>query len=1119
MIERRRIFEDASGKRWRYTKAALSVLGGLALLVCAGAIVGALVPADLPALPLTMGSVPVVMKLLSDASPAETAEARTARYDDSSAAPLPRRQAFQQVPFVRSTFVVQADPSSVESLRAHVAQLDVVFPDWLSFANAKGEVEVNINAELAASLKAAGVFVLPRISNTNAVGEWYTSKLGTLFRSAGATETFIDEVVTSLQRGHADGVNLDIEGIRPADKQAFVEWLDTIADALHARGFIITVDVPLNDEAYDLEAIGKISDAVVLMAYDQHFATGKAGPIAGRDWFDEGIADVLGSVPRDKLIVGIGAYGYDWTEGGGEAVSLGFDEAVRLAARAGVQISTDATAVNSRFDYQDEAGRSHHVWLLDAVSAWNEVRTVQRNQARGLALWRAGLEDGVLWSFFGGDSGRPFDAGALERLPPPRVLSSQGSGELFLVSDQPDDGSREIEFESGDIVWAALNEPPHGFRLDRPQTRSGKRIALTFDDGPDPLWTPQILRVLARYGVHATFFVVGDQAERYPNLLTEEMAAGNLIGNHTYLHPQLSEISNARLTWEVNATQRLIQAVTGHSTVLFRAPYDADSEPTSAAQLYPLRQVTRMGYLLVGADIDSEDYARPGADRIVENVLTRVRDEDAHVVVFHDAGGDRGQTVEALEKLIPQLLARGYRLVGLEDFVDSPSVSLMPSIAGFEHGLAVVRSVTIWFRIWGWKLLLGLFFVTTAMSVIRIASLAVLILRGKSAARMRHMGDFMPEICVLIPAHNEAKVIAKTLAAVLKSDYPQFHVAVIDDGSTDGTAEIVAECAKTDARLTLIRQPSCRGKAAALNRGFRERTEDYIVTIDADTIVLPHTVRKLMEPFSDLGVDAVCGNVQVGNLRNTLTKFQHVEYVTSQNYDRRAFDGVNCISVVPGATGAWKRRKVLEIGGYSEDTLTEDTDLTLTLLGRGGRVVYAAHGQSVTEAPETISALFRQRYRWSFGSMQCLWKHRNRCGRGSLGLIVLPNIFLFQILFPMLAPLGDGLLVSCVLRRELMPVAVGYMMFLAMDLVSSVIAFRLDGQNFRDASVIVIQRFFYRQLMYAVTFAGLLGVLRGRRHGWNKLHRMGTCPLPAVAAHCQPNLSESGNLQKQANAA
>ncbi len=600
--------------------------------------------------------------------------------------------------------------------------------------------------------------------------------------------------------------------------------------------------------------------------------------------------------------------------------------------------------------------------------------------------------------------------------------------------------------------------------------------------------------MLHNENVPAAFFVIGENAKRSPGLLAREVDEGHLLGSHTYLHSSLRAISGNQLKLELNLTQRLIESAGGRQTLLFRPPYDADSLPLTTRQLAPLESVCQMGYVVAGADIDSHDWEKQDADWIVGNVLAGVHANNANVILFHDAGGDRSQTVKAVARLIPQLRKEGYEFVALNDLANLPAEAFNPTpppverlLAGSDHVLLSLPT---------WQTLQWVFGITTAIAGFRIIFLGVQLLRPM---RRSVDPDFTPPVRVIVPAYNEAGVIRRTLDALLESDYPDLYVSVVDDGSTDDTAKVVLEMAAIDPRITYIHQRN-RGKSVALNRGFREAREYYLVTIDADTIVHPQTVRRLIEPFIDDTVDAVCGNVQVGNVNNVLTAFQNVEYVTSQNYDRRAFDALNCISVVPGATGAWKRDTVLGVGGYSLDTLTEDADLTLSILRDGGRVVYAPLATSITEAPQCPGTLFKQRFRWSFGTFQCLWKHRAAFGAGTLGLVALPNMFIFQILFPILSPIGDVILLLCLLRGNLSPIASGYLIFLTMDLIGSFVAFRLDRRSLRDLPVVLIQRFYYRQFMYLVTFAALLAAVRGRRHGWNKLARMGTVRLTPETA-------------------
>ena len=419
---------------------------------------------------------------------------------------------------------------------------------------------------------------------------------------------------------------------------------------------------------------------------------------------------------------------------------------------------------------------------------------------------------------------------------------------------------------------------------------------------------------------------------RAPELVRQEVEAGHLVGNHTFTHLDLRTASKERIELELTATQRQIEAAAGRSTLLFRPPYDTDSEPQSLAQLAPLQDIDRMGYLVAGADVDSQDYLRPGADAIFANVMNDLAATGGRIVVFHDAGGDRSQTVAALDRLIPALRAAGYEIVPLDALAKVAPAALNPELSPREWLLSFGAQLPAWTQTSGAEVLVYLFAVTTAIAILRILFLGVLVARRPRPPAGDASSDFEPPICVLVPAYNEGRVISRTIEAALGSDYRRMRILVIDDGSTDDTASVVEGWMARDPRVALIRQRNA-GKAAALNHGAREAAEEILVTIDADTLVLRHTISNLVKPFVDPKIDAVCGNVQVGNVCNLLTAFQSVEYVTSQNYDRRAFDSLNCISVVPGATGAWRRSTLLGVGGYSGDTLTEDADLTLNMLG------------------------------------------------------------------------------------------------------------------------------------------------------------------------------------------
>ena len=262
---------------------------------------------------------------------------------------------------------------------------------------------------------------------------------------------------------------------------------------------------------------------------------------------------------------------------------------------------------------------------------------------------------------------------------------------------------------------------------------------------------------------------------------------------------------------------------------------------------------------------------------------------------------------------------------------------------------------------------------------------------------------------VLIPAHNEGKVIAGAVHHILASDYPNLEIIVIDDGSTDDTSEQVRAHYAGDARVKLFTIAN-GGKAAALNFGLRHARGQVVVALDADTHFEKDAISKLVRWFGDPAIGAVAGNAKVGNRINMITRWQALEYVTSQNLERRALAALGCITVVPGAIGAWKREALERLGGFPLDTLAEDQDLTLALLTAGYTVLYDSTAIGWTEAPDTVKGLIKQRFRWAYGTLQCLWKYRRvtlQPRYGALGLLAVPQTWLFQFLLTAIAPLVD----------------------------------------------------------------------------------------------------------------
>jgi peptidoglycan-N-acetylglucosamine deacetylase len=1094
------IFEDPTHSRWKTTLNVFITVSLIGILLICGLALSLAVKPSVPNLPLLVHNQKTYDHLMKQdeirknaakvAGLAYSRQAKTGATHAESAAEN-REPIFSQKKFIYTAFVIQDDPNSINDLRNTIDQLDVVFPDWYSIRSADGRIRAKVNPELKEMLSARRVLVFPRFSNTDDRGVWHGEEFGELLKDEDATHEFTEALLAELLREHADGINIDIESIPAKARKLYVDWIDNLTTLFHRHRLHVSVDIPMNDEAFDYEAIGQIVDAVVVMAYDEHFEGGIPGPISSMNWFLDGVGEMAKRIPPRKLIVALGAYGYDWNVSSKrQANVIGFSDAMFLASEMGAEIETDKMSVNSTFSYKDDTNARHEVWFLDGVTAWNQFLVAKQNHVLGISVWRLGLEEPVIWDFLSNSESGKFRPEKLRVVQSPQAVLFKGEGELLKIQNLAGNGRRELTFDGPYVDYASYEEIPRCFMVEKFGRTANRMIALTFDDGPDPDWTPRILDILKQFNVHATFFLVGDQARRFPEIVKKELEEGHLLGNHTFLHPNIGDISETRLKYEVNMTHRVIESITDHHMVLFRPPYDTDSTPTRVKELIPLHTVSQLGYIVACADIDSEDYAKPGRVQIVKNVINKAREPGSHVVVFHDAGGDRTQTYEALAILLPLMKKEGYQFATINELIGVPQTSLMPAISLLEKSILLGDKILIYLWTWGWYAVVALFFTTTIISIIRVVFLAMVVFRSPRA-QQTDRGSFTPPVLVVVPAYNEGKVIRKTLDAIIKSDYPCLSVLVVDDGSTDDTARVVSEVARACPQVRLISKTN-GGKHTALNVGFEQAHEDYIVVIDADTLVSPQTIRCLIAPFENETIDAVCGNVQVGNVKNVLTSFQDVEYVTSQNYDRRAFDALNCISVVPGATGAWKRESVIRVGAYSGDTLTEDADLTLTLLERGGRIVYAPSALSTTEAPEKAKPLFKQRFRWSYGTFQCLWKHRQSLGRGNLGQIALPNMLVFQVLYPFIAPIGDLVFLLCFIRGDFKAILAGYILFLAMDLIGSLTAFALDKKNISKIVWVLFQRFYYRQFMYVVAIKALIAILKGRRYEWSKLDRSGT---------------------------
>jgi cellulose synthase/poly-beta-1,6-N-acetylglucosamine synthase-like glycosyltransferase/peptidoglycan/xylan/chitin deacetylase (PgdA/CDA1 family) len=623
-----------------------------------------------------------------------------------------------------------------------------------------------------------------------------------------------------------------------------------------------------------------------------------------------------------------------------------------------------------------------------------------------------------------------------------------------------------------------------------------RTVALTFDDGPDPTWTPRILAVLRRLHVPATFFVVGARVAEHPGLLRREVAEGEEIGVHTFTHVDLGSVPGWRETLELSLTQAVLGGAAGIHSALLRLPYSSTPLSLTEPELRAARAAAERGYLLVFSDRDSEDWRRPGVGRIVLN-STPIEGRGA-IVLMHDGGGDRSQTVQALEPLIESLRARGYRFTTVSELAGMSASSVIAPVHGGSRlqGLAVLWALRVSFVIGGLISLLPI----PVLVLTALRSIFLVLLAHRHVRRRRHFEHgpvtLPPPVSIVVPAYNEEVGIEKAIRSLAASDYPDFEIVVVDDGSTDRTAEIVEELDVSS--LSLVRQANM-GKPHALNTGVGRARHGVIVTVDADTVFQPETLSRLVRPFREPTVGAVSGNTKVGNRRGLIGRWQHIEYVMGFNLDRRAFDVLEAIPTVPGAVGGFRREALRSIGGFSDDTLAEDTDATMALNQAGWHVVYEEAAVAWTEAPTTWAALWQQRYRWSYGTMQSMWKHRSalRSGDGHLRRS-LPYLVFFTVFMPMVSPVIDLFTVYGLLFLNPWLV-LGYWVGLNLiQLALAAYAFRLDRESLRPLWALPLQQVLYRQLVYLVLIQSVVSALRGVLLRWHKLRRTGDVQMPAA---------------------
>lgn len=699
----------------------------------------------------------------------------------------------------------------------------------------------------------------------------------------------------------------------------------------------------------------------------------------------------------------------------------------------------------------------------------------------------------------------------------------KGEGEILNLLDSLKYGKREVEFKDGRIVNQKIIEHPQPSLVHK-SGRLDSKVVLTFDDGPDPVYTPKVLDILKQNNIKATFFVVGDKVSKHPEILRRIYAEGHEVGNHTFNHVYSRNLDNLSFENEVIATQEIIKQTIGIKPVFFRTPFNDLDGPYTKFDQEKLDILHNNNLQISESDIDTRDWEINNKSIIIANVTDKIKSGQSGQIVMHDGGGkNREITVSALPEIINFVKSSNYQFITMDELVKADILSFKnynvsqelnkyeeSNLNKSQNWIEQIINVFVWYLK-----------ICSVIALVRLLFMLIIYFHelSKRSKANKQVGNLlntnmlqMPSVDVIVPCFNEEKVVCQTVASILGSKYQNFNIIVIDDCSSDKSFELLLATYRNNPQVKLLHKRN-GGKAQALNYAIKNSTADYVICCDADTLFLPSTIFNLMKHFNDKDIAGVAGFVQVGNDSNFLARLQKQEYIYGQNFDKISYSGLDAVIVVPGAIGAWKKKILLEVGLYDTDTLAEDTDLTIKVLKKGYKVVYDHEAISITEVPETLRDLFKQRVRWQFGSLQLLYKNRRMIFNPKhkfVGMFLIPEI-LSSFIFMGILPITDVLILSGIFKiltslflpesnlnnlmnyNDLMTAIFFSLIYFCIYFFSYLWATYLDKSSRKWSLIWILpfHIFVYRHFLWYVNLVVMMRAIRGLEVGWNKLARTG----------------------------
>jgi peptidoglycan-N-acetylglucosamine deacetylase len=1130
------VFSTISPKRWRIVKTVSFVILAVVILG-AGSFIATLTNPNKPNLPNNFYK----LDKTSDQIVADTTLSWCSHAVKSTGCcdapkplfltPLSNSARLPMAQQIRAGFYVNWDFNAYYSLKQNADKINMLIPEWFVIGKEENLVcDIDTAAYNNILKKKSNISVLPALvpfySEIETERAAVKNHINRIVTDPIYGQQFIETLVDSLKRYGFQGINVNFLP-EPNALVAFDDFMTRLYNRFHTEGLIVSQKIAPNANEFDLKKESAYNDLIFVEAQNQ----GEVGPIADYNWLQQMMDKVSKQVSGDKVVWCLPSYGLEFSKKGKIHEPLSYRQALAIAENAHAKVIFNKATYNLEFEYSDDDHVPHKVFFTDAASNFNQMRLAEGYGWKGVGIWRMGAEDPRVWQFFDKDlcndalANGSFDIHNLSKNIISEDVDYVGGGEVMDIMTTPTEGAIRFDVDATQQVIKEeyYDQLPTSYVVQKYGKSSDKKLVLTFDDGPDKDYTPQVLDILKKEHVPAAFFLIGKSIQPNVDIVKRIYKEGHEIGNHTYWHPDIDSVREWRAEMELIMTRRSIESVTGVSTVLFRPPYNKYVEPRDVTELNAFKLAHKHNYLMVSESIDPLDWQ---SNVTPEDILARLKDkvevkQFGHVVLLHDAGGKREATIKALPMIIKYFKSQGYTFVSVAELMGKQKADVMPAIASTDQQFLIRLNRTVADILGSINSTLSyIFYVAIFLAICRLLFMFYYAMKQYFKDKRNPYADFAPPLSIIVPAYNEEMGANSTIASLLNQNYKDFEVVFIDDGSKDNTFEVVKAMYGNHPQVKVMTKVN-GGKASALNFGLKNCTHEFVVCIDADTQLDPNALKELAKPFLDPKVGAVAGNVKVGNQVNMLTRWQSIEYTTAQNFDRLAFAYLNCITVVPGAIGAFRRQAIGSVGWYETDTLAEDCDLTMRIIRKGYKVVQNNDAIAITESPETYKQFLKQRFRWSFGVMQAFWKNKhvlfNRHYE-SLGMVAFPNILIFGMILPLLAPIADFTLIFTYIFNSFVESAqhsgqagdqkmdffvkyhmlIMYLAFMSVDLVVCVAAFLIQKESLKTLWLMFPQRIVYRPLMYYVVFQSYKKALKGELMGWGVLKRTGSIGQVAV---------------------